>query len=357
MKKILPIEYPIVTGYPVIANALSILQARQNTKNWILLNLMVPVFLYDEANGKILIDLGGDHTPWNTRYLYDDCPYLTVYRYDRSWFHQQEQDIVSFIKWNIEHERYIYSDVCQKYVSEYHCDDPEKLHDLFIYGYDDSKRIFFGGDFFDKKKYQFITIPFDDYQKAFESVEKQNLPHRIEQTTDIMAIAHRDLFNTWMAVDYEEPKCVLAILKERILECLGKPNVNYMRFFDEKVAYGIHGFDLLQRYFQDKAFYEPQYSYYNCMCIQFLVEHEQVLSEICLHIIQSDQLFKQAETLADTASIIKGLVLKSMFKQTCSDVERKNLLEYLNDLKTQEVSLLKDMLAIIDGKELHKPLI
>lgn len=63
MKKILPVEYPIVTGYPVIANALSILQTRPETMNWILLNLAVPIVLYDEDNDKILVDLGGSLMP------------------------------------------------------------------------------------------------------------------------------------------------------------------------------------------------------------------------------------------------------------------------------------------------------
>ncbi|MBC8559261.1 hypothetical protein [Fumia xinanensis] len=357
MKKVLPTEYPIVTGYPVIANALSILQTKEETTNWILLNLIVPIVMYEEKNDKLMIDLGGDHTPWNTRYLYDDCPYLTVYRYDRTWFCQQKQDILPFIKWNIDHEKYIYSDVCEKYIPEYNCDFSDKLHDLFIYGYDEEEKLLFGSDFFYGEKYRNISISFDDYRKAFDSVEEQGLPHRVEQTTDIMAITHRKLFNSWLAVDYEDPKCVLPILKERILECLGKTNVSYMRRYDENLVYGIKGYDLLQKYFQDKNFCELKYTYYNRMCIQFLVEHKMVLFKICNKILKNDCLSNQAKTLFNLASIIKGCVLKAMVKQNCSSVERQSIVNHLNNIKKQELTLLTDMLTFIDEQELYKPLI
>ncbi|MBC8560714.1 hypothetical protein [Fumia xinanensis] len=353
MKNVLPVEYPIVTGYPVIANALSILQTQEKTMNWILLNLMVPIVWYDAESDKVLIDLGGDHTPWNTRYLYDDCPYLTVYRYDRTWFHEQNQDIIAFIKWNIDSDKYIYTDVCKKFISEYRSNNPERMHDLFIYGYDDEAQILFGSDFFHGEKYQNINVSFDDYRKAFEAVEEQQLPHRVEQTTDIMAITNRELFNTWLAVDYEDSQSVLVILKERILECLGKTNASYMRLGDEKVAYGINSYDLLQKYFQDKNFYESKCSYYNRMFVQFLVEYKGILLKVCRDLLKSDELAVQAEELINLANIIKGFVLKSTIRRICSSAEREKLIAYLKKSKKQETDLLQNMLTHIDSLILH----
>ena len=321
--------------------------------NWILLNLIVPIVLYDAESDKVLIDLGGDHTPWNTRYLYDDCPYLTVYRYDRTWFHEQNQDIITFIKWNIDNNKYIYTDVCRKFISEYQSSNPERMHDLFIYGYDDEAQALFGSDFFHGEKYQNITISFDNYRKAFEAVEEQQLPHRIEQTTDIMAITNRELFNTWLAVDYEDPESVLEILKERLLECLGKANASYMRLGDEKVVYGINSYGLLQKYFEDKDFYESEYSYYNCMLIQFLVEHKGILLKICTDLLKSDELAVQAEELINLANMVKGFVLKSMIRRTCSSAEREKLIDYLKKLKEQETGLLQNMLTHIDALISH----
>ena len=166
-----------------------------------------------------------------------------------------------------------------------------------------------------------------------------------------MAIANRELFNTWLAVDYENPQCVFGILKERILECLGKPNVNYMRLSDKNLAYGISGYDLLQRYFQDKSFYDPEYSFYNCICVQFLVEHKEVLLKICREILKNVQLSEQARALVDLANIVKGFVLKSMIRGNCAVHERKNLISYLDQLKEQEADLLKSMLVFIDERD------
>ena len=227
------------------------------------------------------------------------------------------------------------------------------MHDLFIYGYDDEAQTLFGSDFFHGEKYQNITVSFGNYRKAFEAVEEQHLSHRIEQTTDIMAITHRKLFNTWLAVDYEDSQSVLAILKERILECLGKENASYMRLRDEKVAYGIDSYDLLQKYFQHKDFYESEYSYYNRMFIQFLVEHKGVLLKVCKELLKSDKLASQAEELIRLSNMVKGFVLKSMIRRTCSSAEREKLAGYLTKLKEQETDLLQNMLTHIDSLISH----
>ena len=64
------------------------------------------------------------------------------------------------------------------------------MHDLFVYGYDDEEKSFHIADFFYGQKYHHVTIPYNNYKTAFDAVEKYNLPHRIEQTTDIVVIAH-----------------------------------------------------------------------------------------------------------------------------------------------------------------------
>lgn len=161
-KKILPLGNADINVYPIYSNPLSVLSLHEEVQGWLLCN-----FIQLASNGKALLFYD---------FNYKMCPYLKIQRISRDYLTKLKIDILDFIIQNIFYGCYAYLMVRRSDISAYvyrSIADREKddsVHDIFIYGYDMMKKIFYISDNFKYGKYSQEVCTFEEFRTAFENV-------------------------------------------------------------------------------------------------------------------------------------------------------------------------------------------
>ena len=156
-KKILRTQYPWITTYPLFANPLSILQSVQYTYNYILSSFIQVICC--KKNGAI------SFYDFNYRY----CPFFNVQKISKS-FIKEQSNYIETITYFMNKEYYLYMLVNPKYIQNYHY-EVDGCHDLFVFGFDNERRVFHVADNF-TGKYAQKTCSYQELENAIE-----NLPH------------------------------------------------------------------------------------------------------------------------------------------------------------------------------------
>lgn len=146
---ILPIKYPFVTSYPATSNAVAILMTNSNTIPW-LYNGFIQLVSWDQG----FIDYYD--------FFYRRCPFLNYLRIPKSIIFSKWENIHEFIIESISQGYYAYPIVKTSYISAYNHKTVGTLHDMFIYGYNLEKQIFYIADNFDSGKYSFNMCTFSE---------------------------------------------------------------------------------------------------------------------------------------------------------------------------------------------------
>ncbi len=153
MKKILDVKYPIVDCYPSTGHALAILQCHDEMEGWILSNF-VQLFGTDEYT----IDYF-DFDVYNCPFInYGEISFSVV-----STFSTYRDFIVKMINDGYYVSVYVESSMLKLYNLDV------GLHQLFIYGYDLEKKVFYCGDHFINGKYSFQICDIDDVLAAIQN--------------------------------------------------------------------------------------------------------------------------------------------------------------------------------------------
>lgn len=154
MKKILDVKYPIVDCYPSTGHALAILQCHDEMEGWILSNF-IQLFGTDEYT----IDYF-DFDVYNCPFInYGEITFSAV-----SALSSYKDFIVKMINDGYYVSVYVESSMLKLYNLDV------GLHQLFIYGYDLSKNVFYCGDHFVNGKYSFQTCDIDNVLLAVQNV-------------------------------------------------------------------------------------------------------------------------------------------------------------------------------------------
>lgn len=163
MKKKLYMEYPPITSYPTHANLLSCLSQHDNYLVWYFENYM-NIFTNNKLD-KIMdnyVDFFAP-IPWKSN------PFLYSQSFSRELFATMETDIINFLINAINQGNYIFLYLNRFYLSAaYSYQKNDDVHDVFIYGYDNEKKIFNIADFFVNNKYSFATATFDEISWAYD---------------------------------------------------------------------------------------------------------------------------------------------------------------------------------------------
>lgn len=160
MYKILPVSEPVVTSYPVFANPLSIMQDNEQGWSWIMSNFIQVVCPKPDS-----LTLNFKN--------YSESPILCYQHIKKSLINSKWENIVEFIIDSINMDYYVYMLVDQYYLSS--SDAFQRLrhpHDIFIYGYDSSKKIFNVADNMRSGRYVFSTCSFDELEQAYMMLAK-----------------------------------------------------------------------------------------------------------------------------------------------------------------------------------------
>lgn len=167
MKKIiLPYAKPQITSYPAIAYLLSIIENDVNTHEWIYSHYIQIVNKdfeeSDPIRGTFTDDIAANKCPFIKMQYLKKEEMLNIYGTFKK-FATCEIENGKYIVINCDH----YYIPCSAYYKKAHV-----RHELFIYGVDIEKEIFYVADFFKNSKYSFEEVPCNNVEEAFIGFEK-----------------------------------------------------------------------------------------------------------------------------------------------------------------------------------------
>jgi len=154
----------MITTLPTDANAVAVISSDKDFDLW-LYNSFIQLYQKNSSCAITYFDFN-----------YRSAPMLVVKKTDKNLFDLKDFNCFSeFIKNSLRHNNYIYLMVNKKYIPLYRRQN-DTYHDMFVYGYDDNKKIFFIADCFEGGKYTFNTCTFDELYLAVSNVseEKEN---------------------------------------------------------------------------------------------------------------------------------------------------------------------------------------
>lgn len=156
----LPVENPIITHDPPIANLFSILGSDSNTESWVM-NHFVNLYIHKDE----IFDNFYDRNAF-----FYGCPWIQVVQIRREIVLRICSRIIEYVKALIDEGFYIYCMGNTEYISAYH-NDRYWAHNLMVYGYDDVSQTFYLSDFFENGKYTRATCSYEELEKALQTAQ------------------------------------------------------------------------------------------------------------------------------------------------------------------------------------------
>lgn len=160
MKHMLPVENPIITHDPPIANLFSILGTEPNTESWVM-NHFVNLYIHKDE----IFDNFYDRNAF-----FYGCPWIQVVQIRREIVLRICSRIIEYVKALIDEGFYVYCMGNTEYISAYH-NDRYWAHNLMVYGYDDVSQTFYLSDFFENGKYTRATCSYEELEKALQTAQ------------------------------------------------------------------------------------------------------------------------------------------------------------------------------------------
>lgn len=299
---ILPVTYPLITHKPPVANLLSVIGQEQSVKNWMF-----------EKYFNIYINMDGKADFWGKDYYYKECPFVRVDSIPREWIINYKYNFLKLCKEFISLGHYVCPNINTKYISLYN-QTQDFDHGIFIYGFDDSKGIFYVADFF-TSKYEYATCSYQEMETAFwdsfvnsteydESLfilkKKRNFDYPLNRGR-IKSMIHshlscENLFERFHKIPFEE-----SLFKSVHTELYSSS------FLKEYYSFGLDFYDALENFIVDK-------DYYDLRALHLLYDRSKVVNEM-IHILrpdisEEDSLYQMGIEYEKKALISRNLMIK-----------------------------------------------
>ena len=186
----LPVVYPTITTFPPYADALAIMESYEECLDWVFshyiqvaavevldgakdnIRSIMPCFFVDFDNRRII------NTIADSIFLNREInPFLNIFEIPNTMIEQMGVSYVSFIRTAISQSMYVYAYCDISKIREYNQNASES-HEVFIYGFDDERRIFQYADFPNNRshKYMFSECSYDEIEKAFNGIKNVFIP-------------------------------------------------------------------------------------------------------------------------------------------------------------------------------------
>ncbi|KAF6614391.1 hypothetical protein J2W97_004233 [Paenibacillus jamilae] len=195
-KKSLYLGKPDIGCYPIHANMTSILSNHPSYKNWLFTNYMqLRLDLYQASDSSIAEEY---YMEFYQPLMREYHPLLNIHSLSRKIIHITDINILDFLIKSVQCGNYIYALIDRQFISEYNMKE-SSMHDLFIYGYDLDKKVFYIADYFSSPfpTYKHCKATFDEIEKAF----KEKINYSDDLWDDIFGIQIISL-NKWKKYEF-----------------------------------------------------------------------------------------------------------------------------------------------------------
>jgi hypothetical protein len=360
-KKILPLQYPIITSYGGTAETLGILTCHEEALDWVYSN-----YLQFYAT-QIIVDDFNDYYP-TTGYApsffadFDNrrlascisynmflnresgCPYLNVFEVPIDIISSFGDSYVNYIKRNIDMGMYTFGfgDVSKVYEYGYDTPTENSYHPIFIYGYDDETREFNFADFLVGNKYTLTKCSYEEIDAAYKGISRYVFP----LVKSIASIQYTD--NPAYKFDYSY---VLDSVRE-YLSPDNKRATGFEKFsssffsptkWHTKVFAGINAYDFFIEFMdieQQLGIYPSDHKPIHCLC-----DHKEIMVKRIEYFIKKGYIDSGKQSLLPEYEEVRDLV-----------VEARNLL-LKHNMKRQPELLARVKSTLIAAREAEIPLL
>lgn len=248
-----------------------------------------------------------------------DCPWLNMAKLDHKMI---VGDIVSYLKGKLEHDVYIWMNIEIINIPIYNLS--VNYHDVFIYGYDDSKKIFYCADFFEGGHYQRNTITYESILKGYNNMRNY---HETLGVVLIWKKKHTIYKNKYT----NSVEIIRNGIRNYLLGIYPFGKHEYMERSDlHSHKYGIEIYQVLINYCESLINGSDKYLDYRMF--DMLYQHKKIMSVRVLYMIKKgymhdDILEEHIKKIEKKALIIRNLFIKYTIK-----IEHNKLLQLIEKL-------------------------
>ena len=153
----LPVVKPNITVYPIFSNPLSIILQNPYGLEWTYNNFHQLV-----CNDGLALSFYD--------FDYHNCSYILVQKISKCLISKLNKDIIEFLIESLDYGYYLYLNINPKYIGAYNLPRSLDVHDIFIYGYSKSERVFYIADCFENGKYAYNECSFDEIRNGIKYI-------------------------------------------------------------------------------------------------------------------------------------------------------------------------------------------
>jgi hypothetical protein len=344
-EKILPMQYPIITSYPMYSNLLSIISNRPKATPWIV-NNFVSLFNWDRHNLFIFfqnaIPINHNAVANVIRDNYQVCPWIHFQQIHKTFIVRKWDNIVDFLIEAIDTEHYIYLILDQFYIPGYAAYKNYKYpHDVLIYGYDLQKKCFYMADNHENYKYSYFACDFSAFNEAYylldDAAEDYNEFNKCIQ-----------LFK--LKEDLKRDDCILDLkyIKNSLSDYLSSTHSVSQWTSDQSITYGISVYDRVKKYLLEVI--DDKFSI-NFRSFHLLWDHKKCMSFRMKYIMDNgyldnmDELLKNYMEIEKKSLIHRNKLIKYSVSKDASILQ--NVIEDIDNIVLREKDILGEFLRIL----------
>lgn len=341
MKIILPINYPIATSYPGRANLFAIEEEYPNLSAWMMERFINTESLFEPKNFEFDIDFFViPQIRYSSNFALEAqnsfCPYIENMSIKSEIIGYNK--VIQFIKKCIVDKYYVIIDINTKYIHSY---TDTFLHNMFIYGFDDEKKIFYIADFFENEHYNFKTCSYKEVKQG------------IEHFDDLVYIYDNPFGKSMLSLlrvkTYADHSFNINEFRNNLNEYLGITN-NFYNIYkstnyynkDENRIFGIRHYDNLLKFIS--LCYESNNWIDNKRALQVFYEHKKVMLKrieyLNKNVFDCLRELNEMQDIVNRALYIRNTYLKIIVKKNISFENYIQIIDRVNSIRDYEKTVL-----------------
>ena len=345
MKKILTVTNPTITLFPGYAATGAILENYEETYDWFY-SQYIQLLLYNETHrspddrptrGAFFFDFDSRYRArlWHAHAFieYNWCPFLKIFNCDTKMLMREHEEFISLIKRCINQDYYLFMRLVNEPITAFSDMRQAFPHETFIFGYDDTNREVYFGDYFfkGKRRYSFGTCSYHDV----ESAAKQTWNTYAGKKHEIALVHYEDKVSYHMNYRYVVDQIYDYLYPSiRISEELKSYIKDNIKINEPKVYLGINVYNYLVDFINEElGLGKTQIDY---RMFHGLLDHKRMMKNRLDYLLHKNhlsynkyELCKEYDCVVKTACIIRNEIIKYEYthNRDLLNVAQERLLE------------------------------
>jgi len=341
---ILPVTFPAVSSFPAETYVLLILLNYSQTEDWIYNNF---VNLYGYITNENFI-----YQAFTLDEIRKVCPFISLSELrNREFIEDNFNGIIQFIKKCIASGYYVtiqYDQYFLRHTLNYN--RVHRMHELFIYGFNDEAEKFYVSDFFYNSKLSSQEVSFSELEESVKHVPSEIFGIDLLKFIDVNYEFNYDIFIKDLN-DYLNSTRTVLCYEEN---CLTPPEIH--RLSEGGYVFGISNYDLINKAFSqvidrghDNGFGDI---YYRILRSAHALYNHKVLMLERLKFLQKKGMQVNADSILNYERIVelcqtnRNLSIKYRVTRDASIVQK--IINNYEIVKIEEERILRDLVNILD---------